>query len=230
MTRKQNAVSMFFGVKIRRAMAVDPRRNVLLTALIAFCCNFLYALYHGVLGVLQISLWFLAICAFYSILAVMRFCVVLCGWKAKDAAEVSDVFMMKIAGLLLLLLSVVLAGINFISLTQNVATAYGKITMIMIAAYTFGKIVAVIIKAVRQRKNCDPLFQVLRNISYAEVAGAVLTLQHSMLISFGSMAESKIHMLNALTGAGVCLFILLLGVYMIMKSRKEHELWQNQNL
>ena len=70
----------------------------------------------------------------------MRFCVLLCGWRAeKEPSAVSEPFARTITGFLLLILSVVLAGINFISLSQNIATSYDKITMITIATYTFYK-------------------------------------------------------------------------------------------
>lgn len=162
--------------------------------------------------------------------AVMRFCVLLCGWRAeKEPSAVSEPFARTITGFLLLILSVVLAGINFISLSQNIATSYDKITMITIATYTFYKIAAVLIKRVRSRQKAVQLFDVLSTITYAEVAASVLTLQRSMLVSFGQMEKEQIYTMNALTGAGVCLFILILGVGMIVKARKERKSWQNQN-
>ena len=210
---------------------VASRKRVLLFAVSSLACNSLYALYHGVLGVLQPSLWFLAMCAFYSILAVLRFCAVLCGREAsKDTATLSESFVLKASGLLLLLLSVVLAWVNAISLSQNIAASYGEITMITIATYTFYKITTVIVKAIRQRKNSSLLLIALRNISYAEAAASVLTLQRSMLVSFGQLETGQACIMNALTGAAICIFILWLGVFVIIRSRKEDKSWQSQNL
>ncbi len=160
----------------------------------------------------------------------MRFCVLFCEWHAKkEQSTVSGPFAQKVTGLLLFLLSVVLAWVNFISLSQNIATSYDEITMITIATYTFYKIAAVLIKAIRPYKDFSPSFEVPKNISYAEVAASILTLQRSMLVSFGQMEKEQIYTMNALTGAGVCLFILVLGVCMIIKARKERKSWQNQN-
>ena len=69
-----------------------------------------------------------------------------------------------------------------------------------------------------QSTGCNPV--VIRNIRYAEVAASVLTLQRSMLVSFGSMDHRQIRFMNAMTGAAVCLFVLLLGVSMIAKSNR----------
>ena len=76
------------------------------------------------------------------------------------------------------------------------------------------------VKAVKQRRNPSPLLRTIRTIGYAEVSASLLTLQRSMLVSFGSMDHRQIRFMNAMTGAAVCLFVLLLGVSMIAKSNR----------
>ena len=103
--------------------------------------------------------------------------------------------------------------------------------MITIATYTFYKITIAVIKAVKQHKNSSLLLKTIRNIRYAEVAASILTLQRSMLVSFGAVEADKIWLMNSVTGAAVCLFVLMLGISMIIKAiRKDYELWENQNL
>lgn len=102
--------------------------------------------------------------------------------------------------------------------------------MITIAAYTFYKITMAIIKRVKQRADPSLLTAVLRNICYAEVAASLLTLQRSMLVSFGEMAPEKIDFMNSITGAGACLFICVLGILLAVRAGKEKQKWQNQNL
>ena len=117
----------------------------------------------------------------------------------------------------------VLAGVIYISLSQNIASKYGEIVMITIATYTFYKITMMIIRAVKQRKNPSPLLSVIRNIGYAEVAASVLTLQRSMLVSFGEMDIADIRLMNIWTGSVVWLFVLLLGMIMIIRGIKKKE-------
>lgn len=95
--------------------------------------------------------------------------------------------------------------------------------MITIATYTFYKITMAIIRAVKQRKNPSPLLATIRCIGYADVAVSVLTLQRSMYASFGELTDKKAHMMNILTGAAVCLFVLALGLSMIVKGKKERK-------
>ena len=67
-----------------------------------------------------------------------------------------------------------------------------------------------------------PDWNMLRPGAALGCAGAVLG-----LVSFGAMPPETRRMMNALTGAGVCLFVLLAGVCLILKTGKEDVLWQN---
>lgn len=103
--------------------------------------------------------------------------------------------------------------------------------MITITTYTFCKSAIAVIKCLKQHKNPSLLLKTLQKINYVEIATSILTLQRSMLASFGSINNVQTHLMNAITGPFVFLFVLMLGVSMIIKStRKDEKLWQNQNL
>lgn len=180
--------------------------------------NLLYALYHGVLGLRFRSLWFVTMWAYYTVLGVARAAAVLCGRRGGPAD--TEYFVMRLSGGLLALLSLVLSGVVYVSLSRNVAVRYGEAWMIAIDAYTFGKLGITTVRAIRQRRDPAPLPAVLRNISYAEVAASMLTLQRSMLVSFDGMEGGTAHAMNAGAGAAVCGFVLWLGLRLIRKGRK----------
>ena len=190
--------------------------RVMLFAAASLFIHIAYALYHAFLGITQGSMWFIVMWAYYTIFGTIRFSAILCAYK-KSAGM--DVFVMRSSGILLLLSGVVLSGVVYLSLAQDIAAQYGEITMITIATYTFAKITVSIVKAVRQRRISSPFLTVIRNIGYAEAAASLFTLQRSMVASFGEMAHR--HLLDILTGGAVCLFVAVLGVGMIGKSRKE---------
>lgn len=164
-------------------------------------------------------------CAFYGILAAVRFSAVLCERKGRDLlSNDTEKLVMTLSGILLMVLSLVLAIVGYISLSQNIAGKHGEIIMVTIATYTFYKITMAIIRVVKQRRNPSMLLKTIQYISYAEVAASVLTLQRSMLVSFGARNERQVSLMNAVTGAAACLFVLGLGVSMIIKSaKKENE-------
>ena len=222
MKTKQKAALLIAKTKTGKKLVSSQRYRIILSATLTFAFNLLYAIYHCVLGILNLSFWFIAMCAFYGILAIMRFSAVLCERNhQKSPDNDTELFVMKLSGILLVILSIVLATVSYISLSQNIAAKHGEIIMITIATYTFYKITMAIVKAVKQHKNTSPLLKTIRNIGYAEVAASILTLQRSMLASFGSMSTGNIHFMNAVTGAAVCLFVLILGLSMITKSMKK---------
>ncbi len=199
---------------IIRHLSEDTHCRTVTFAVIGLTLNLLYAFYHGILGALTHSVWFGSMLAYYVILSVMRFFAVLIDSKNNIEKEYR---VMRCNGILLVFLSIILTGITYISLSQNIANKYGEIVMITIATYTFYKITMAIIKAVKHRKDPSPVLFVIRCISYAEVSVSLFTMQKSMLVSFGEMNSSNVHILNVLTGAGVCFFILSLGIIMIKK-------------
>lgn len=174
---------------------------MVLSAAAGLVLNLLYALYHGILGIVSLSLWLITMCAYYTVLGSMRLSAVLCEYRnGHTPCENTEYFVMTLSGILLLVWSFILSGIIYISISQNIAAKRGEITMITIAAYTLYKIIMTAVKAVKQRKNSSPLLAVIRNIGCAEAAASVFTLQRSMLVSFGSMPNEKAHIMNILTG------------------------------
>lgn len=154
----QKAISLIVKTKIGNKIVSSQRYRIILSAAVAFAFNLLYAIYHCVLGVLNISFWFITMCAFYGILATIRFSAVLCERNHyKLPSDDTDLFVMKFTGILLVILGIVLATINYVSLSQNIATKHEEIIMITIATYTFYKITMAIVKAVKQHKNPFPL-------------------------------------------------------------------------
>ena len=61
-----------------------------------------------------------------------------------------------------------------------------------------------------------------------EVAVSVLTMQRSMLVSFSDGTGVDAYTMNLITGAGVCLFALVLGVWMMRYSKRKGDDWDGQ--
>ncbi len=193
----------------------DVRYRTVLTAVCGFAVNLLYALYNGVVGYLTGAYWFCAMCVYHIILGIMRFAALLSERKNHPRKEYAAA---GLIGVLLSLLSIVLSGVVYICVSKDVSVKYGTITMITIAAYTFCKITMAVIRAVKYRRENSPILSAIRFIGYAEISVSVLTMQMSMLVSFQEgMTAQDIFLFNLLTGIGVCLFTLALGIIMIKK-------------
>ncbi len=184
--------------------------------LIVLAVDAVYAVYHGVLGYQTASPWFCATCVYYLLLSIMQFGAVLS--MGKRSMERG---MMTMTGVLLMILSLVLAGIMYITLDTGRVTVHGTIPMITIAAYTFGNLSVTVVDGIRNRKGLPLSLQTRRGIRYAKLAVSVLTMQQSMLVSFGDGSDPAALALNIMTGSWVFAIVMGIGIYYVRKSLKK---------
>ncbi len=196
----------------------DKRYRVITKAVCSLIFNLLFAFYNGILGVLSSSLIFVASSIYYFLLSSMRFSAVLLDRKGKNQ---NDSLTASIIGVMLIVLSVIFHIMVIVSIKDKTAEIYGTITMITIATFTFSKISIAIITAVKHKGEHSKLYKAINAIRYSEVAVSLLTMQQSMLVSFEGANEKSSVILNAVTGAAVCFFILALGIITLKNSRKE---------
>lgn len=178
-----------------------------------FALNMIYAAINWAIGLLNLNPLFMFTGVFYSVLAVMKCIVLVFAFRGKNRR------VMEKTGVLLLALDFALAFVTGLSMVEEGESEHGEIIMISIATYVFTRLVIVIVKAVRSREEGEALFAI-RIIGYAEIAVAVLTLQRSMLRTFGTESEAMfVHVMNIVSGAAVSLFIAFIGVYAIRKGK-----------
>ena len=217
---KEYALKKAHKTELGLRLMEDNRYRVIVKSVLSLVFNLLFAFYNGILGVLSSSLIFTASSVYYLLLSAMRFSAVLLNEKGKSQ---NDGLIASIVGVMLIVLSVVFHMMVVVSMKDNTATLYGTITMIAIATFTFTKITMSVITAVKHKGEHSKLFKAVNAIRYSEVAVSLLTMQQSMLVSFEGADEKTSVILNACTGAGVCFFILILGMITLKNSRKETE-------
>ena len=183
-------------------------------ATLSLSLNLAYGIYNGIIGFSSKSWWLITICAYYIILGVTRFGVLI--FNEKNKTEISsNKFIMRFTGCLLIFLSIILAGTAYLSVESERGIKYNEILMITIAAYSFTKITLAIINLIKARKNDSSTIKTLRYISFADALVSIFSLQRSMLVSFGEMPENEIQILNIFTGTAVYIGIFILGVILI---------------
>ena len=176
--------------------------------------NVAYALGNCMIGFLSPSWWFITVGAYYTVLAITRFSVLQVRRKASGNYD-TELFARRITGILLVVLSFCIVGVNILSAVKDRGAAFHKIVMITIATYTFTKITISIIGMVKAKRSASPALKTLRNISLADACVSVYTMQRSMLVSFPGMEAAEIVLLNIFTGTAVWIAVLLLGINLI---------------
>lgn len=179
--------------------------------LLRFVLNLVFALYNCVLGLASLSWWFLTVGAYYIILSIMRIGVL--AFSARDRKN--EAFVMKFSGVMLFLLSIVLCGIVYLTIEQFGAVKYHEIAMITLAVYAFTKITLAVRGFVISRKSRRPCVKTLRSIAFADGVVSIYSLQRSMLVSFEGMSPAGIMLFNTLSGIGMCVIVIGIGLYLI---------------
>lgn len=176
--------------------------------------NFAYALGNCAVGFLSHSWWFITVGAYYAVLAMARFSVLQVQRKAKGDYD-TELFARRITGILLVALSLCIVGVNILSALKDRGTVFHEIIMIAIATYTFAKVTMAIIGMVQARRTASPILKTLRNIALADACVSIYTMQRSMLVSFPGLTPAEIQIFNILTGTGVWIIVLFLGINLI---------------
>ena len=74
MRMKPPIMDAVLRTQIGSRMVSERRYRIILSATGSLCINIAYALYHGVLGMMHLSAWFIVMWAYYMILGATRFC------------------------------------------------------------------------------------------------------------------------------------------------------------
>ncbi len=181
---------------------------------LSLACNVAYALGNCVVGFVTHSWWFISVGAYYVVLTTARFAVLQIKRKANGNYDIER-YARRVTGVLLVVLSLCIVGVNVLSAIKDRGTDFHKIIMITIATYTFTKITLAIIGMVKAKQSASPVLQTLRNLALADACVSVYTMQRSMLVSFPGMAAGDILLLNILTGTAVWIVVLSLGINLI---------------
>lgn len=185
--------------------------------------NTLYALMQLITGFYHHSVWFYALAGYYSILALMRF--LLLKDRRKQSSE-KDLFMeylhYRFCGIMLLLMNLTLSVIVFYIVWQNRGFEHHYIQTIAMAAYTFATMTMAIVNVIKYRKYESPVMSAATVLSLAAALVSMLSLETAMLTAFGAENGPQFRQtMTAATGSAVCLLVLIMAVYMIVKGTKE---------
>lgn len=171
--------------------------------------NIAFSAYHITFGVVTHSWWLFTVGVYYLILSIMRFVVLITRKNIQ--------FITKFTGIMLMVLSIPLAGTVILAVVTDRGTVFHMIVMIAMATYTFTKVTLAVINLIRAKKHASQKVFMLRNISLATAAVSLFSLQRSMLVSFEGMTAFEIQIMNAATGSAVCVAVFVLGINLLQK-------------
>lgn len=198
----------------------DIGYKVRVSLYISLAINLIYSVFKLVSGIVFSSFWWGAIAVYYIILTVIRFSL-LRYMRSENQTILGEWKRYRLCGILTVLLNLSLSGIVFQMVWQNKAYSYPEIIVIASAAYTFYTVTVSIIDMIKYRKYNSPVISASKAIRFAAALVSLLTLETAMLSAFGGDDAVFIQIMTASTGAAVCIIVLTMSVFMIIKSSKK---------
>lgn len=169
------------------------------------------------------SMWFVVLAGYYMILSVIRF--LLARYVVKTGIgknRLGELKRTKLCSFILLTLNFVLSGTVLMILYRNKGFSYGGVLIYVVAGYTFYTTIHAIIDLVKFRKYNSPVMMITKIIALSKALVSLLALETAMFSQFGQeMNPDHKWFMIVLTGAGVSSIVVIMSVYMIVKSSKE---------
>ena len=179
-----------------------------------FIVNIAYAVLQAVVGIVARSVWNITIAVFYFVLIALKGIVFFCDRKYKENAA-KQIKTYRACGYMFNLLTVALAGIVILINKADMSYEYAELMIYFVAVYTFCKIISSIVQFFKARKQDILIVQMIRNINLVSAIYSVFVLQVSMIQAFG---DGNDPLSNSIAEGVVALLILLVSIYMIVKS------------
>ena len=210
--------------KYARRWQDDTRLRVNVSLYGSLAWNALYGIFQLWLGFYHHTFWFYSLGAYYICLGVMRFFLVRHSSKYAPGEKMrTELVKYRACGIVFLLMNLALALIIFFMVYWNRTFEHHMITAIAMAAYTFTALTTAIVNVIKYRKYNSPVFSASKAISLAAALVSMLTLESTMLTTFGDgtmTATAQKWMLGA-TGGVVSLLIVATAIYMIVVGTKK---------
>ncbi len=208
------------GICIKQNSIIsDKTKRTALIAVISLTVNAIYAVFNIILGLTDKSYWFITVGAYYLILAVLRFGVIISA-KRYEKEKSGSRFIRAFTGVLLILMGIILSLSVVMSVLYDVTKEMNEILVITMAAYSFTKITLAVINFTKRKMLVSPVLSLIRNIALADAAVSIFSLQRSMVVTFEGMTASEITIMNTFTGSAVCILAILIGVGIIYSDVK----------
>ena len=182
--------------------------------------NFFYVVFRIFVGIRYASVWFLTIAIYYLLLAIMRLSLIL---SYRNRNMKSELRCYRRTAWLLFLLNIPMGGMIVLMVLTDSGYSYPGYVIYLSALYTFYTVILAIVNLVKFRKLGSPILSAAKVLNFVAALMSLLGLQTAMISQFSNEGENFRRIMNALTGSGVWIAVILTAVYMLLHSRKMKE-------
>ena len=194
--------------------------------------NILIALFKLILSLTLPSLWFFINAIFMIVLSFARF------FSIKDYSQIKllkDKKVIKkigyhnylINGVLLILLGIMCFFVNIYIYYKGTNTTMHPYMAYLVALIAFWSIGSAIYGMIKYKRNHTPILKAVKLTNFANALTSIMLTQIVLLDIYANTESYNSNVMNGLTGMGIGIIIIILGLYMIIginRLRKKNNL------
>jgi len=209
---------------IKKFFELEKRDRVIFFLICSTLVNILVAIIKFILSLTIPSMWFFINAGFYFILAVSRF------WTIKKYSNIRKSKYQKLRlkeensvylhnGIMLIFLGIMYFFVSSYMYYKGTNTTMHEYITYLVALIAFCSIGSAIYGMIKYKKNEEPIIKGIKITNFAKALTSIVLTQVVLLDTFAKGDyDSRI---NGYTGMGVSLIILILGLYMIINTKKD---------
>lgn len=219
------------SIPVSRRYVEDVKFRAEVSLGIGFTINLLYIVMKMVSGIYYRSTWFVALAVYYTLLAVMRFLLLYRRkWPEGRARQKRELRRYRLCGYVLLMMNLALSGIVIFMVRYGRGYEYPGTLIYAMAAYSFYAVINAAINVIKFRRHESPILSASKAISLVAALVSILSLETAMLAQFGREDDPLFReVMTGATGAGVCVIVLGMALFMIVKASKQLRQIDSQN-
>lgn len=183
-----------------------------------FAINIIYAAVKFIAGIRYRSLWFVFFGVYYAMLSLMRLLLLL-HLRKGESDKRAEFMVYRRCGVVLLLTTQLLGIIVSLIVYQNHGYEYPGLLIYFMAFYTFFITISAAVRIIRNRRRGSPVISAATAVSLTAALVSMLSLETAMISQFGGGAVFR-RTMTAASGGCVCIFVLALSAYMIIRATK----------
>ena len=216
---KQGIINILNKNRYTRILLKNYGYRTFMFSTCTFIINLAYVVLMGVFGIVAGSAWYISMASFYAVLAFMKGSVFYS--KRKYNTQVKKAKVYKLCGILLIVLTLIFAGLSVLIYTSNMSFKYAGLMIYVVASFTFFTFGLAVYNLFKAKRQDNLYIQSLRNINFAKSLVSLFVLQIALIQAFspkGPMLD--LGFVHSISGLGVSALILILGIFMIVKANK----------
>lgn len=214
------------GTKIIERIKSDRVFREFIFSAFSFFVTFAFAIYNLALGIVYKSVGNVGIAVYYALFLCIIAFVIFSERKfhkdnlTDEQKESKRKNLYLLQNIFLFIIDIALIVPISAMVLQDRVAHYSEIPAIATAAYTTYKIIVSTRNAIKTRKERHLSLKILQTVNFVDALVSVLSLQYTLIMTFGGGIDNKMFILSAVTSFGIWLILIVLSLITLLQSIK----------